>query len=90
MYSAATVKRARTIVRNAEQQRTATKKVLATRTQQNAPTVKADWRNRPASKAQLSRINALEASLGYRKSTMRTIGTAGQASDLYKSLKAEA
>jgi len=50
---------------------------------------KKDWRQRPASKKQLARINGLEKALGYRPSTLRTLGTAGQASDLYASLKAE-
>lgn len=89
MYSAATIKRSRTILRNAETQKRASAQVLRQRKAQNAPTVKADWRNRPASEPQLKRINALERTIGYRESTMRQIGTAGQASDLYKSLKSE-
>lgn len=83
MYSAATVKRARTICANADRQ--AASRKARTRT------VKAqiDWRKRPASKAQLARINGLEKLLGYKLSTMRHIGTAGQASDLYQALKSE-
>lgn len=84
MYSQATIRRARTILRNCEAQSTP-------KAQRERKAVKdADaWRNRPASKAQIARIHRCEEALGYRRSTIRTIGKAGAASDLYKSLKAE-
>lgn len=50
---------------------------------------KQDWRQRPASDAQIARIHRAERDLGYRLSNRATIGNAGSASDLYQSLKAE-
>lgn len=50
---------------------------------------KTDWRQRPASDKQIARIHFVEKALGYKPSTRAAIGTAGQASDLYASLKAE-
>jgi hypothetical protein len=91
MYSNATIKRARTILRNAE-----TAQAITRKSQQNNPrtsttrnAVKADWRTRPASDAQIARIHRCERDLGYKLSNRATIGNAGQASDLYQSLKAE-
>lgn len=51
--------------------------------------VDASWRSRKPSQRQMARIHRLERDLGYRLSTVTTIGTAGAASDLYHSLKAE-
>jgi len=87
MYSAATIKRAQTICARAEaaskQSRKARTRTAARKADPNA------WKARPASKAQLARIQTLETLLGYKLSTLATIGTAGEASDLYRSLKAE-
>ena len=47
------------------------------------------WERRPASKGQIRRIRVLEMALGYRLSTVATIGTGLQARTLYRSLKAE-
>lgn len=91
-YSRSTLRRARTILRNQEQADTIARKAAARAPRKPAQpkaAPKADWRTRPASQAQVRRIQALEVALGYKPSTIAIIGNAGQASDLYQSLKAE-
>ena len=61
----------------------------ATRTRKPVATKVLDWRERVPSDKQMRRINNAERTLGYRLSTKATVGTAGAASDLYQSLKAE-
>jgi hypothetical protein len=84
-YSAATLRRCETILRNAKTQDTRKARAVqaAKQVDPNA------WRKRKASESQLRRINGCERKLGYRLSTAKTIGNAGQASDLYQSLRAE-
>lgn len=87
-YSPATVKRARTILANCERQQQS-RNARATAAVKAVKDANA-WRKRPASDAQIRRVSALENDLGYRVSGRRVIRTAGQASDLYQSLKREA
>ncbi len=92
MYSQATIKRAQTILANVVNAPTAEQVVQ--RSQQMRPRTATpsqvnDWRQRVPSDAQMARINRLERTLGYRLSTKATIGTAGEASDLYQSLRKE-
>jgi hypothetical protein len=89
MYSQSTIKRARTILANADRQNKA-RASAAKRTVKAQTKDPNAWRSRPASEAQIGRIHRLEKHLGYRLSTKAAIGNAGQASDLYQSLKAEA
>lgn len=86
MYSAATVKRARTICRNVDSANSArTRKARATTAARKAdPNA---WKARDASKAQMTRIHALETALGYGLSPLGTF-TAGEASDWYQTMKA--
>ena len=83
-YSPATIKRARTILARCEAPKATPKaRVKAAKKQADA------WRNRPASKAQIARVQRAEIALGYDPSPKAVIGNAGAASDLYQSLKVE-
>jgi hypothetical protein len=90
-YSPATIKRCKTILSNAQSQQKMQQRVHKAATRAVVKdTIKRDWRTKPASDAQIRRINGVEKFLGYKPSTRRAIGNAGQASDLFQSLKAEA
>lgn len=94
MYSQSTINRARTILRNAEQQQRAieaARKQRAERTVKAA--VKADkdaWLTQPATQGQRNRIRTIEKGLGYKPSTIAALGTGEQARKLWRSLVNEA
>jgi hypothetical protein len=77
------------IARKQNRTTTTPRKSAPVRPQSVQPKPKPDWRTRPASDAQIARVHRCERDLGYKLSDRATIGNAGQASDLYQSLKAE-
>lgn len=88
-YDSATIKRARTIIANAERQEAA-RKAAATRTVKTEKNT--DWRKKPASVGQMRRINACYKRDGLREfatiAAFRKVFTnAGMASDEFQSIK---